>query len=490
MHGSFHCSECGKQFTALVEFKKHLQDHIFTKGGMPHRAPKKKDSEKFSCEICKTKTTNFMQLNIHTLREHEHDFKYLLCDCCNNVFYTEQLLKLHKDQQQREDLQLCENCGGTFATIDELRMHKKACTTMLMQKPIACKPCNSFVHPNKMRAHLAWHLTKKEPARCKKCLLSKWTANKHNCKFYRCEACQLGFNGYPRYLAHKRTHVGKDAKYFCNVCSAGNFDGFEDLVEHFKSHSPDEVKDSRMRYMSTMPSFRICPVCLECVSKNVMQKHHKNKHEVMTAPDLTKEEILTCPVCNKEQPDVEKYIEHRLSHDTQLLLNCLHCPLAFDNENRRSIHVMRCHSIEKRATCHFCSKVFNSTQKIRVHIMRHLKYKPYVCKQTGCKASYYQVGDWRKHSMLHLGINPNVCKVCNKQFMKAESLVIHNRKWHAELEPQKEEAAEVVYQCCKCEYQDKTEAAVLQHLETDHCDEVVVACDNEIAELSAGESNW
>ena len=493
MHGNFNCSQCGKHFSAMSDFKKHMQDHIFTKGGIAHHTPKRKKTDKFTCELCKQKNLNFLQLNVHTLKEHDMNLQYLLCDCCNSVFYSEQLLRLHKEMQQGTDMQLCENCGGTFNGTNELRTHRKTCTSMFSQKPLACRPCDAFIHPVKMRAHFLWHITKQQPPRCKKCLLPKWTDNKHNCKFYRCEACQLGFNGYPRYLAHKRTHVGKDSNYFCNICSADKFRGFDELVDHFKTHSPKEVKESRMKYMFQMTQHRMCSVCLECVSKKVIGKHNRNKHEEMIAPDLTEEEILTCPICEELQPDVDKYIEHRLSHKEQMLLNCQHCPLAFDCENRRSIHTMRCHSVNRRATCDFCAKEFSSVQKIRVHIMRHLKYKPYVCKQPGCKASYYLVGDWRKHSMLHLGINPNVCKICNKQFMKAESLLVHNRKWHPEVEVhvKDEQTTDVVYQCCKCEYQDKTEAAVLLHLERDHCDEVVVTtCEAEITELTADEANW
>ncbi|XP_059481662.1 zinc finger protein 43-like [Neocloeon triangulifer] len=496
-HGNYHCSECGKIFPVLYEFKKHIQDHIFTKGGLPHRITKKKGKNKFTCEICKESMDNFLQLNIHTMKNHDQHFKFLPCDCCNSVFFTEQLLRLHKELQASGEVQLCENCGSFFATATELRAHKKVCLT-ITTKHMACKHCNLFIHPNKMKTHLTWHITRREPERCKKCLLPRWSAAKHNCKLYRCDACQLSFNGYPTFLTHKRTHVGKDARYFCNVCTDATFVSFEDLAAHFKDHTPYELKQSRLNYIANMTQHRICPEpqCLEVLHRNVVRKHKNNKHSKKVPPNLTKDEVLTCPTCNEVQPGISEYIEHRLDHDTVYELPCSHCDLTFDSETRRNIHITRSHNEASRVTCDMCLKVFNSMQKLRVHVMRHLKYKPYVCRQPNCKASYYTFGDWKKHSMLHLGMNPNYCKACNKQFMKPETLVAHNKKWHPEavvVDTTKTEEdladADVIYQCSKCSFRDRSEAVVIEHLERDHLKEEEEDCEKVLLELG-GEGEW
>ncbi|XP_065345138.1 zinc finger protein 271-like [Cloeon dipterum] len=499
-HGCYNCGECGKKFKVLYEFKKHVQDHIFTKGGVPLRGSKKKNNTKFNCELCKENNASFVQLQAHVLRSHDQDFQFLPCDCCSSIFYTEQLLRLHKELRNSEEVQLCENCGSTFTTATEMRNHKKACIT-ITNKPVACKLCNIFVHPNKMHTHMNWHVTQENPERCQKCLLILWSSCKHNCKLYRCEACQLSFNGYPKFLSHKRSHVSKDAMYYCNICEIAKFSSFDDLVAHFKVHSQVELRQSQIKYISNFPMHRICqePNCLEVLHKNTLRKHRNNKHTVKAPPKLSMEEVLTCPSCNEVLPGVNEYIDHRMNHTEPYELPCSHCDLKFDSETRRTIHIMRCHSETSRVTCDTCKRVFNSMQKLRVHIMRHIKYKPYVCRYPNCKAAYYLFGDWRKHSMLHVGLNPNYCKLCNKQFMKAETLTAHNKKWHPEGEPkqEKEELEEVekveediIYQCSKCTFRDRAEMVVIEHLERDHAHEEEESCEKVLLELASGEAVW
>lgn len=73
--------------------------------------------------------------------------------------------------------------------------------------------------------------------------------------------------------------------------------------------------------------------------------------------------------------------------------------------------------------CGFCNRVFSLMRDLEVHILTHVRGKPYTCEI--CKRNFTQSTSLTIHMRRHTGQKPFKCEVCNKCFTRKDNLLAH-----------------------------------------------------------------
>lgn len=77
----------------------------------------------------------------------------------------------------------------------------------------------------------------------------------------------------------------------------------------------------------------------------------------------------------------------------------------------------------KKLECPYCSKTFNQTTHLDVHVRSHIGYKPFQCSV--CSKRFTQGGNLRTHMRLHTGEKPFSCEICKRSFSRKGNLAAH-----------------------------------------------------------------
>lgn len=77
----------------------------------------------------------------------------------------------------------------------------------------------------------------------------------------------------------------------------------------------------------------------------------------------------------------------------------------------------------KKQQCPYCSKSFNQTTHLDVHVRSHIGYKPFQCSV--CSKRFTQGGNLRTHMRLHTGEKPFSCEICERSFSRKGNLAAH-----------------------------------------------------------------
>lgn len=77
----------------------------------------------------------------------------------------------------------------------------------------------------------------------------------------------------------------------------------------------------------------------------------------------------------------------------------------------------------KKQQCPYCSKTFNQTTHLDVHVRSHIGYKPFQCSV--CSKRFTQGGNLRTHMRLHTGEKPFSCEICERSFSRKGNLAAH-----------------------------------------------------------------
>ncbi|XP_020026349.2 uncharacterized protein isoform X1 [Castor canadensis] len=321
---SWECKTCGKVFSRLSSFRRHVRGHSKEKT--------------HACDVC-GKTFRFQSYLKRHVRTHTGEKPYE-CRECGKAFSCPSYFRDHVRTHTGERPYTCQHCGKTFSCYSSFRDHVRTHTG---EKPYECQHCGkAFACYSSLREHGRSHSGEKP---------------------YECKECGKTFR-YPSSLrAHVRTHTG-EKPHVCEQCGKA-FSCPTYFRRHVKTHSGAKPYE--------------CRQCGRAYSFSSSLRIHSRTH--------TGERPYTCQQCGKAFSCHSSLREHVRTHSAEKPYECQQCGKAFSHSQYFQKHV-RSHAGGKPYECSRCGKAYRCSSSLRVHVRSHTGERPYECKQCGKAFGY------------------------------------------------------------------------------------------------------
>ena len=411
----FECKKCGDECHGKNEYICHMKEYH---GFKPKFVSKKGLGDTSKCPYCEKELKNgnydshlSRMHREETIKNHPEIKMILPCPRCDLMFHNTLDLDKHSMTLHGKSTRewKCKVCDLEFDRYHTLTKHRKEnhiedCIADGLQgvkKDKQCQYCESMFKLDRTR-HI--HMF-----------------NVHKDK--------------------RHLHPEIKARFFCELCDEGFFDGGS-LGTHTKSkHTQNSV----------------CPICQKvCTSLLALESHTRQHHS---------NENHVCDVCSKEFPtkvglkthmkrhsggkvykfrcsqcakgkyqSEEKLQQHILNDHSGLEYICVHCPMTFKSNDARHIHERRNHS-EKTIKCDHCDMMFALMSAKTAHVkMVHLGKKVTLCPL--CGEGFTDKCTFEAHVNRHTNNRQFACETCGKAFLIQRDLVnhikTHTRPYHCD----------------------------------------------------------
>lgn len=209
------CDDCGKVCKTKDAYTYHL-----AKVHNPELYKKRKEKYMgdFECEHCGRKFTNLIMYKRH-LNLHDPNNPNV-CDVCGKLYADKNTLASHMISHQEKTLK-CEVCGKLIDTVKNLENHMRFHTG---ERPYICSYCNEgFITSSNLRAHERMHSNITYTCNeCNKVYKSERTFKKHvrthnPDKYYDCQYCDRKFISSRDRNKHLYTHP-EFKPFICTYC--------------------------------------------------------------------------------------------------------------------------------------------------------------------------------------------------------------------------------------------------------------------------------
>jgi len=317
-------------------------------------------------------------------------------------------------------------------------------------KPIACRHCDKrFLNNSALACHLKVHSEENSLYDCPICsvtfeqinLLKDHVHTHKKDNTYTCPHCMKAFSSYPQIRKHIRA-FHSEKKFQCSQCEK-SFTGSDKLKAHMIKHS--DVREFQ------------CPNCdKQFKRKDKLKDHVKRIHseesrvKATTPSKKTKNEAKPAPpqnaVKSQTKPVSDDY--HRF------LYKCHDCQLGFKRRGMLVNHMAKRHpeiptqnipelnlpilKETKDYYCQYCSKVYKSASKRKVHILKNhpgAKIPPSIRDKEAQASGQVDMVTFAE-TVGSIRLNPFNCSHCHKQYASNAKLLQHIRKKHpSENEP-------------------------------------------------------
>ncbi|KPP76744.1 hypothetical protein Z043_103891 [Scleropages formosus] len=279
----YRCSECGKQFCHLANYRIHLRNHA--------------QATPIRCRVCKAIFQSVESLQTHLEKSHLEK-EFYQCDFCKRIFTClnecQRHLELHRQNLMRHQ---CPQCERHFRRHKSLTRHLAQHNR---QRTYLCTECGqAFPKKNILFRHSFSHLG----------LLP-----------YTCVRCQRHFRLASLY--HK--HECKPERIQCVAC-LGFFHSQRDFQRHKKETGcwgHQGAKGDEIR----------CMECGQAFGSVGELKKHAGAHQ----------RVLTCSECGKGFRSALLLMSHMGGHASQRPYLCQRCGLGFPHQQAYDSHQKDC----------------------------------------------------------------------------------------------------------------------------------------------------
>ncbi|KAL4657699.1 hypothetical protein GN956_G5077 [Arapaima gigas] len=279
----YRCSECGKQFCHLANYRTHLRSHAKATAAR--------------CRVCKASFQSVESLQTHLETSHLEK-EFYQCDYCKRIFTClnecQRHLELHRLNLVRHQ---CPRCGRHFHRQKSLTRH--------------------LARHNKHRMYLCTECGQSFP---KKTILFRHSFSHLGLLPYTCIRCQRHFRLASLY--HK--HECKPERIQCVAC-LGFFHSQRDFQRHKKETGcwgHQGAKGDEIR----------CMECGQAFGSVEELKKHAGAHQ----------RVLTCSECGKGFHSALLLMSHMGGHASQRPYLCQRCGLGFPHQQAYDSHQKDC----------------------------------------------------------------------------------------------------------------------------------------------------
>ena len=195
-----------------------------------------------------------------------------------------------------------------------------------------------------------------------------------------------------------------------------------DFRDHYRIHLESREKQKDLQEVDSCYTllFR-CFLC-DLVLTEVEVKKHRARHK--------QRKSNICDICGMLFTSRDSWTTHKLKHMAEKTGDwfvCKMCGQNFPTQHRLKNH-MRRHTKERPYVCEVCGKAFKNKHSLERHCLVHSGVKPLSCEFCGKGfASGYNL---KSHLRTHTGEKPYKCDVCNSSFTHNVSLKTHKRSAH------------------------------------------------------------
>ena len=368
------CTQCGKRVTCKY-LKLHLKSH----------------ENSYECKMCFKKFGTLDSLRYHSMT-HEMSHR---CKGCEKTFPSPAALKHHVTLNSNKSEYKCSLCTKQFRLRCELLRH------IVSHSKFVCTVCKkSFSTKKYLKGHVKTHSDERP---------------------YQCETCNKRFKSLFVLRQHKQLHSNHKA-FHCDICGKG-FTQKSNMVKHKFSHKTNHTlkKSRKNKTGSVDPADKETPVLNETGNQSKSASGKVGIHKkVVRAPINQSDKLSSGPPISDPVVDVSP----TETNDTD---NTKHgCETVINREQRRCNGDTRKHATSQVKTrvnsfeCLICSKEFDSSDRLRFHMVTHQRYQP--CG--GCKTAF-SYSFRLNYSPTTLDKPPYSCSLCAKEFKWPCTLMKH-----------------------------------------------------------------
>ncbi|XP_040209581.1 oocyte zinc finger protein XlCOF6-like isoform X1 [Rana temporaria] len=164
--------------------------------------------------------------------------------------------------------------------------------------------------------------------------------------------------------------------------------------------------------------------CVHCgcllTEWSLMDKHIQSHHLVRKS--------YQCQVCERRFMTQSAWKSHMKGHDKKSeVFLCTKCPLSFDSDNVRNLHVA-CHHDDIFKCCH-CGLVEPEWNKVYEHLGNHDDtLKTFICST--CNQRFFKEVQLKAHSSKHRKHRLFQCSLCDQRFKSIRQMNRHKKRFH------------------------------------------------------------